>query len=187
MGNRQGVYAYLPRCQPPDARRCRLLRRVGGLEMENPDTSNESVKLDSWVPSGLTGPSKRRSERSINFNIQVGQQIRHRRKQMHWSQEKLGDMVNRTFQQIQKYENGTNQISAAFLLEISEVLHVPITYFYGDISQSLSDCSVSKIQTAESDNADQPASEDFWRSVAKVIEYARANPIIQASLASCAP
>ena len=46
------------------------------------------------------------------------------------TQEKLGELLNLTFQQVQKYEKGVNRISAGRLFEIASVLGVPITYFY---------------------------------------------------------
>jgi len=49
------------------------------------------------------------------------------------SQEKLGEAISLTFQQVQKYERGTNRISASRLLEIAQVLRVPIAFFYDDV------------------------------------------------------
>ena len=60
----------------------------------------------------------------------VGQRIRWRRKELRLTQDKLGDLLSLTFQQVQKYEKGINRISAGRLFELSNVLDVPITYFY---------------------------------------------------------
>jgi transcriptional regulator with XRE-family HTH domain len=60
----------------------------------------------------------------------VGARLRTRRKQLRVSQEKLGKEVGVSFQQIQKYENGTNRIGAGRLAEISKVLDVPVAYFF---------------------------------------------------------
>jgi transcriptional regulator with XRE-family HTH domain len=49
------------------------------------------------------------------------------------SQEKLGDALGLTFQQVQKYERGANRVGASRLLEIAQVLSVPITFFYDDV------------------------------------------------------
>ena len=54
------------------------------------------------------------------------------------SQEKLGEALGLTFQQVQKYERGANRIGASRLHHISEVLDVPINYFFEDMSPSLS-------------------------------------------------
>ena len=60
----------------------------------------------------------------------VGSRIRHRRKTLGLSQEKLGEALGITFQQVQKYEKGINRIGASRLLEIAECLNVPISYFF---------------------------------------------------------
>lgn len=60
----------------------------------------------------------------------VGTRLRQRRTLLGVSQEKLGDSLGVTFQQIQKYERGTNRIGAGRLFEISKILDVPVAYFY---------------------------------------------------------
>lgn len=60
----------------------------------------------------------------------VGTRLRQRRTLLGVSQEKLGDSLGVTFQQIQKYERGTNRIGAGRLFEISNILDVPVAYFY---------------------------------------------------------
>ncbi len=63
-------------------------------------------------------------------DIQVGARVRMRRMLVGLSQEKLGERVGLTFQQIQKYEKGTNRISASRMQQISEALSVPVSYFF---------------------------------------------------------
>ena len=60
----------------------------------------------------------------------VGARLRSRRKQLRISQERLGKEIGVSFQQVQKYENGTNRIGAGRLAEISRVLDVPVAYFF---------------------------------------------------------
>jgi len=60
----------------------------------------------------------------------VGLRIRMRRKELGLSQERLGEAVGLTFQQIQKYERAANRVSASKLWEISRALEAPIGYFY---------------------------------------------------------
>lgn len=60
----------------------------------------------------------------------VGQRVRWRRRELKLTQEKLGDLLDLTFQQVQKYEKGVNRISAGRLYEMATVLGVPISYFY---------------------------------------------------------
>src|SRR5881394_2064805 len=62
----------------------------------------------------------------------VGSRVRMRRRMLAMSQGKLGDALGLTFQQVQKYEKGTNRIGAGRLQEISHILQVPIAFFYED-------------------------------------------------------
>ena len=66
----------------------------------------------------------------------VGARVRMRRMMLGMSQEKLGDALGLTFQQVQKYENGANRISAGRLQRIADVFDTPITFFYTGISDS---------------------------------------------------
>ncbi|SIR31690.1 Transcriptional regulator, contains XRE-family HTH domain [Rhizobium sp. RU20A] len=69
------------------------------------------------------------------IDIHVGNRLRLRRAMLGMSQEKLGDHLGITFQQVQKYEKGTNRISASKLQMASEVLGVPVAYFFEGTSQ----------------------------------------------------
>lgn len=60
----------------------------------------------------------------------VGARIRARRIELGMSQKKLGECVNLTFQQIQKYERGANRIGSGRLYEFSRILGVPVSYFF---------------------------------------------------------
>src|SRR5213082_3848585 len=60
----------------------------------------------------------------------VGSRVRMRRIMLGMSQEKLGDSLGLTFQQIQKYEKGTNRIGASRLQQISHILQVPVAFFF---------------------------------------------------------
>ena len=62
----------------------------------------------------------------------VGSRVRMRRVLVGLSQEKLGDSLGVTFQQVQKYEKGTNRIGASRLQQISKVLGVPVSFFFDD-------------------------------------------------------
>ena len=68
----------------------------------------------------------------------VGQRLSLRRSLNGFSQEKLAEFVGVTFQQIQKYEKGTNRISAGRLYHFSKALNVPISYFFDDIDSDTS-------------------------------------------------
>jgi transcriptional regulator with XRE-family HTH domain len=60
----------------------------------------------------------------------VGSRVRMRRMMLGMSQEKLGDALDLTFQQVQKYEKGTNRIGASRLQQISHFLQVPVAFFF---------------------------------------------------------
>src|SRR6201989_2788334 len=60
----------------------------------------------------------------------VGSRVRMRRMMLSMSQEKLGDALGLTFQQVQKYEKGTNRIGASRLQQISQILQVPVSFFF---------------------------------------------------------
>ena len=67
-----------------------------------------------------------------NFNIHLGKKLRMRRLSLGLTQTKVAQAINVTFQQIQKYEKGTNGVSSSRLMQLSQFLKVPITYFYED-------------------------------------------------------
>jgi transcriptional regulator with XRE-family HTH domain len=67
----------------------------------------------------------------------VGGRVRMRRRMLDMSQEKLGGALGLTFQQVQKYEKGTNRISASRLQHISHILQVPVPFFFEGAAQVL--------------------------------------------------
>lgn len=66
------------------------------------------------------------------IDIHVGSRIRLRRNMLGMSQEKLGENLGITFQQIQKYEKGTNRVGASRLQAIASILNVPVAFFFED-------------------------------------------------------
>lgn len=70
-------------------------------------------------------------------DIYVGARVRLRRTLLGLSQEKLGEALGLTFQQVQKYERGVNRIGAGRLYTLSRVLDVPVSYFYDDMPSAL--------------------------------------------------
>ena len=67
-----------------------------------------------------------------NFNKHLGQKLKQRRLALGLTQTKVAKAINVTFQQIQKYEKGTNGVSSIRLLQLSNFLKVPIKYFFED-------------------------------------------------------
>ena len=76
----------------------------------------------------------RRGEGPNPIDIHVGTRLRLRRTLLGLSQETLGEAVGITFQQLQKYERGANRISASRLFNLSQVLGVPVSFFFEDLS-----------------------------------------------------
>ena len=71
-----------------------------------------------------------RIERAHGVDIHVGERVRLRRKALKISQQDLAKHLTITFQQVQKYERGSNRISASKLYEIAQVLQVPVAFFF---------------------------------------------------------
>jgi transcriptional regulator with XRE-family HTH domain len=70
-----------------------------------------------------------------NFNHHLGKKLRMRRLSLGLTQTKVAQAINVTFQQIQKYEKGTNGVSSNRLMQLSQFLKVPIIYFFEDFKE----------------------------------------------------
>tara|TARA_Y100001970_G_scaffold200772_1_gene244225 strand:+ start:837 stop:1208 length:372 start_codon:yes stop_codon:yes gene_type:complete len=79
-----------------------------------------------------------------NFNKHLGNKLKLRRLALGLTQTKVAKAINVTFQQIQKYEKGTNGVSSIRLLQLSNYLKVPINYFFEDFSEYLLNLEKSK-------------------------------------------
>jgi len=66
-------------------------------------------------------------------DVHVGSRIRLRRTLLGMSQEKLGKAIGLTFQQVQKYERGTNRVGSSRLYQLAKVLNVPVSFFFDDL------------------------------------------------------
>ncbi len=75
------------------------------------------------------------------IDIHVGNRVRMCRTLMGMSQERLGQALGLTFQQVQKYERGMNRIGASRLWDISQVLNTPVSFFYEGISEDAENLS----------------------------------------------
>ncbi|HBC08806.1 MAG: helix-turn-helix transcriptional regulator [Alphaproteobacteria bacterium] len=94
--------------------------------MPRASSKNESHR-QKRLPPGVSNP----------VDIHVGQRLRLRRTLLGMSQEKLGDAVGLTFQQIQKYERGANRIGASRLYMFSRILDVPVAYFFEELPSQI--------------------------------------------------
>ena len=90
-------------------------------------------------------------------DVHVGGRIRLRRTLLGLSQEKLGNAVGLTFQQIQKYERGANRVGASRLYQFSNVLDVPVSFFYDDMASE-----VKSNQPGLSEGEREPFDQEFF-------------------------
>lgn len=82
-------------------------------------------------------PTPDRDGKPSPIDVHVGSRVRLRRTLLGMSQERLGEALGLTFQQIQKYERGVNRIGASRLFDLSRVLDVPISFFFDDMPDTL--------------------------------------------------
>ncbi len=80
----------------------------------------------------------RESRQATRVDTWVGMRLRSRRLELDMSQEELGDILGITFQQVQKYEKGTNRIAASRLFDLAAALETPIEYFFDGLTTSVS-------------------------------------------------
>lgn len=71
------------------------------------------------------------------IDIHVGARIRLRRTLLGMSQQKLGEAIGLTFQQVQKYERGTNRVGSSRMFELARVLDVPVSYFFEEMGSDV--------------------------------------------------
>lgn len=102
------------------------------------------------MPPGIPNP----------VDIHVGSRVRLRRTLLGLSQEKLGEAVGLTFQQIQKYERGANRIGASRLFEFSRILDVPVSFFFDDMADRPKATDDSEEGLALSDQPQAPLEPD---------------------------
>ncbi|MGE5547889.1 MAG: helix-turn-helix domain-containing protein [Solirubrobacterales bacterium] len=118
------------------------------------------------TPSGRPNP----------IDEHVGARVRLRRTLMGMSQEKLGELLGLTFQQVQKYERGANRIGASRLFDLSRVLDVPVSYFFEDMSEGIESASPRHMVRA---TEDPPVFDDNLMAQRETLELVRAYYRIQ--------
>jgi len=93
------------------------------------------------TPSGNPNP----------IDVHVGARVRLRRTLLGMSQEKLGEALGLTFQQVQKYERGANRVGASRLFDLSRVMDVPVSFFFDDMNETVKDHSPAMMVGATTD------------------------------------
>jgi transcriptional regulator with XRE-family HTH domain len=89
--------------------------------------------------SSMSDPADRgdKESRPSPIDVHVGSRIRLRRTLLGMSQEKLGEALGLTFQQVQKYERGVNRVGASRLFDLARVMDVPISFFFDDMPDAV--------------------------------------------------
>jgi transcriptional regulator with XRE-family HTH domain len=87
---------------------------------------------DVSIEDDSSAETPRGSRRANPMDVHVGSRVRLRRMLLGMSQEKLGEHLGLTFQQVQKYEKGVNRIGASRLFDLARVLGVPVQFFYDE-------------------------------------------------------
>ncbi|MFO1060164.1 MAG: helix-turn-helix domain-containing protein [Dongiaceae bacterium] len=106
------------------------------------------------------------------IDVHVGSRVRLRRTLLGMSQEKLGDAIGLTFQQVQKYERGANRIGSSRLFDLARVLDVPVAYFFEEMSPTTSARSPSRMRGLA--DAPPPAFEPDPMAKRETLELVRA-------------
>ena len=85
-------------------------------------------------------PRKKRESAAFNpIDVHVGARIRYQRIYSDMSQSAVADAIGLSFQQFQKYEKGANRVSASKLFQISNILDVPVSFFFDDMPDDIAD------------------------------------------------
>jgi transcriptional regulator with XRE-family HTH domain len=115
------------------------------------DAAPKTISRRGRMPSGQPNP----------IDVHVGARVRLRRTLLGLSQEKLGEAIGLTFQQVQKYERGANRVGASRLFDLGRVLDVPVSFFFDDMSDSVKDMSPSSVARGDARGlAEEPAGFD---------------------------
>jgi transcriptional regulator with XRE-family HTH domain len=122
----------------------------------------------------------------------IGQRVRVRRLEKGLSQTELGSRIGVTFQQVQKYENGTNRISAYRLQRIAELLNVPIAFFFDSVQTPSGDEPLAYLQKEGSLKLVRAyaeiASSEVRRALVEIAEHlARASKSVKQRRVRAAP
>ncbi|MDD2868876.1 helix-turn-helix transcriptional regulator [Neomegalonema sp.] len=98
------------------------------------------------------------------IDVHVGSRVRLRRMLVGMSQEKLGEKLNLTFQQVQKYEKGANRIGSSRLYTIASILNVPVQFFFDDMPANIDISSLALAEGGVAEDDETPIVMDFVNS-----------------------
>ncbi len=98
------------------------------------------------------------------IDVHVGSRVRLRRMLVGMSQEKLGEKLNLTFQQVQKYEKGANRIGSSRLYTIASILNVPVQFFFDDMPANIDVSALAFAEGGVAEDDETPIVMDFVNS-----------------------
>ncbi len=133
----------------------------------------DQTKDSSSPPRPESGAVADKDVRPSPIDVHVGTRIRLRRTLLGMSQERLGDALGLTFQQVQKYERGVNRVGASRLFDLSRVLDVPISFFFDDMPDGLSGSAAVARRAAGFEDRQDPFGDDTM-SRRETLELVRA-------------
>jgi transcriptional regulator with XRE-family HTH domain len=123
------------------------------------------MTVDNMSNLTKTPPVEERNARRANLvDTHVGARVRLRRMLLGMSQEKLGESLGLTFQQVQKYEKGVNRIGASRLFDLAQVLGVPVQFFYDELSAASAESSLAPMQAGFAERPAETYVVDFLGS-----------------------
>lgn len=109
-------------------------------------------KTDRGGPHAIRKITRRRVPGvSDPIDVHVGSRVRLRRTLLGLSQERLGEAVGLTFQQIQKYERGANRIGASRMYDLAHVLDVPVSFFFDDMPEEVKQRDAIPVSVSDTD------------------------------------
>jgi transcriptional regulator with XRE-family HTH domain len=103
------------------------------------------------------------------IDVHVGNRLRARRTLMGLSQTRLAEAMGLTFQQVQKYERGTNRVSSSRLFDLSRILDVPIKFFFDEMGAGIEAQSPGQLQGARPAATDLPADPTAKRETLELV------------------
>ena len=143
----------------------------------NKRDASSTLPSEGAQPLGLRRKSTRGrlDDGSANpVDVHVGSRVRLRRTLLGMSQEKLGEAIGLTFQQVQKYERGANRIGSSRLFDLARILDVPISFFYDDMPEDVKAMSPVAVVRGESTHALTPSPDQDVLARRETLELVRA-------------
>ena len=107
--------------------------------------------------------------RANSIDAYVGNRMRVQRTLLGFSQQKLGDALDLTFQQVQKYESGANRIGAGRLFQLSRILEVPVSYFFDNLPESEIPKNFSNVLNAPKFKREKPTDPMLRRETLELV------------------